>query len=176
MAQDPILGCVYIFAGNFAPRGYSLCQGQLISISQNPALFSLLGTTYGGDGQQTFGLPNLTGRGPVEWGQGTGLSDVAIGQLSGAQQVTLTTNNMPSHTHLVNCDSNGAGNDDPTNGFPGNAGFQQTPTIYSSGPANATMSPSGTTPAGSNFPIPVLNPYLGMNYIIATEGIFPSRN
>jgi microcystin-dependent protein len=176
MADTPILGCVYIFAGNFAPRGYSLCQGQLMSISQNTALFSLLGTAYGGDGRVTFGLPDLRGRGPVEWGQGPGLPEVDLGQLSGVQNVTLMAGNLPSHIHVVNCDSNGAASDDPSNSFPGNAGAQQTPTIYSSGPATGTMSPQITTPSGNNFPIVIQNPFLGMNYIIATEGIFPSRN
>src|SRR5213083_190033 len=101
MAQDPILGCIFMFAGNFAPRGYALCQGQLLSIAQNTALFSILGTTYGGNGQTTFGLPDLRGRAPVGQGQAPGLNNVQLGESGGIQSASLTINNMPAHNHAV---------------------------------------------------------------------------
>src|SRR4051812_17662172 len=103
--ENAYLGCIFHFAGNFAPRGYMLCQGQLLSISQNTALFSILGTTYGGDGQVTFGLPDLRGRMPIGQGQGPGLSQIVIGELSGVENVTLTTNNLPAHNHTLTADT-----------------------------------------------------------------------
>lgn len=175
MASEPILGTIFIFAGNFAPSGYQLCQGQLLAISQNAALFSILGTTYGGNGVSTFGLPDLRGRAPIGQGSGPGLSPVNLGEIAGAQNVSILTNNMPAHTHLIGCDSGGAANTDPTNGIPGNPGLGQQ-AIWSAGPANATMLPTMVKPVGGNLPVNIQNPYLGINYIIAVNGIFPSRN
>src|SRR5947209_8060302 len=99
--SQPFLGMIILFCGNFAPRGYALCNGQLLAIAQNTALFSLLGTYFGGNGQTTFALPDLRGRVPVGTGQGPGLSNHDLGQLSGSEHVTLTTDQMPSHTHVV---------------------------------------------------------------------------
>ena len=102
MASSPILGCIFIFAGNFAPRGYALCQGQIMSIQQNTALFSLLGTTYGGNGTTTFALPDLRGRAPIGTGTGPGLSPINEGQLGGANSASILIANMPSHSHALN--------------------------------------------------------------------------
>src|ERR1700693_3176914 len=101
MASQPYLGAIFMFAGNFAPRGFQLCQGQLLSIQQNPALFSILGTTYGGNGTTTFQLPDLRGRVPVGEGSGPGLTPVVLGQAAGAQNVTILTSNMPAHSHSL---------------------------------------------------------------------------
>ena len=113
MASEPYLAGIFLFAGNFAPRGYALCQGQLMSIAQNSALFSLLGTYYGGDGQTTFGLPNLQGRAPVGTGQGPGLPMVNLGEQGGAQSVTLTTSQMPAHNHACTVTLNAANDGRP---------------------------------------------------------------
>jgi microcystin-dependent protein len=176
-SSEPLIGSIAMFAGNFAPRGYALCQGQLLSIAQNTALFSILGTTYGGNGQTTFGLPDLRGRFPVGQGQGPGLPNIDLGELAGSSSVTLTSNQMPMHNHLIACDGNASSQPSPANAFPGFGGDAITPTnIYSAGPANATMNPQAVSPAGGGQPVNVTNPFLGINFIIATEGIFPSRN
>jgi microcystin-dependent protein len=175
MASQAYIGAIFIFAGNFAPRGFQLCQGQLLAISQNAALFSILGTTYGGNGTTTFALPDLRGRAPIGQGTGPGLSPVVLGQVSGANSVTILTTNMPAHNHSIGCDSGGSANTDPTNGIPGNPGVGQQP-IYSAGPANAKMLPAMVGMTGNSQPLNIQNPILGINYIIATVGIFPSRN
>src|SRR5689334_10336146 len=107
MSTEPFIGSIVLFAGNFEPRGWAFCQGQLLSIAQNTALFSILGTTYGGNGQTTFALPDLRGRAPVGQGQGPGLPLVQLGQQGGANTVTLTVPNLPAHNHLINCDNSG---------------------------------------------------------------------
>ena len=108
MSTEPYLGSIVMFAGNFEPRGWAFCAGQILSISQNSALFAILGTTFGGNGIQTFALPDLRGRGPVGTGQGPGLSDIVLGEMAGTENVTLTAANMPSHNHPINCDNTGA--------------------------------------------------------------------
>lgn len=175
MASQPYLGAIFIFAGNFAPRGYQLCQGQLLPISQYAALFSILGTTYGGNGTTNFALPDLQGRASIGQGTGPGLSSVLLGEKGGVEDVTILTSNMPAHNHLIGCDSGGAVNTDPTSGIPGNPGLG-TQAIYSTGPANATMLPSMVSVTGNGIPVSVQNPYLGINYIIALVGIYPSRS
>src|SRR5947208_9525764 len=119
MSDTPFLGGIFMFAGNFAPRGYALCQGQLMSIAQNTALFSILGTTYGGNGQTTFALPDLRGRAPVGQGQGPGLSNISLGEVAGSETVTLLSTNMPSHNHTVGCDGGGSSSLTPVNDIPG---------------------------------------------------------
>src|SRR5580698_9602625 len=118
MASQPLLGAIFIFAGNFAPRGYQLCQGQLLSISQNTALFSILGTTYGGNGTTNFALPDLRGRAPIGQGAGPGLSPVTLGQQGGNQNVSILASNMPAHNHLVNVSTVPATQASPSNNFP----------------------------------------------------------
>lgn len=175
---------IRMFAGNFAPRTWLFCNGQTISIAQNTALFSLLGTTFGGNGQTTFALPDLRGRVPVGTGTGPGLPNVQLGEVGGLNSVTLLGTNLPAHSHTVTASGSlacksGAGNSDtPTGNIPASSASDE---IYAA-PAGSTgtmapMNVTGTTSsAGSNFPVSVMQPYLGMNYIICQFGIFPSRN
>ena len=177
--ENAYLGCIFHFAGNFAPRGYMLCQGQLLSISQNTALFSILGTTYGGDGQVTFGLPDLRGRMPIGQGQGPGLSQIVIGELSGVENVTLTTNNLPAHNHTLTADTNAASVGTPAGNLLADSGGGQTagaPIYSNSGVPNSALNAKSIGVAGSSQPLPIRNPFLGLNYIICTEGLYPSRN
>jgi microcystin-dependent protein len=168
--MDPFLGEIRIFAGNFAPRGWAFCMGQTLSISQNSALFALLGTTYGGNGQTTFALPDLRGRIPVHPG-----SSVIQGQAAGLEQVTLVANQLPPHTHPLYASGQPA-----TVGIPtGNRVANTTaagPQIYAAGGATVAMSPAAIEPAGLSLPHENRMPYLAMSFIIAVEGIFPSRN
>lgn len=172
---EAFIGSIVLFAGNFAPRGWAFCQGQILAISTNTALFSILGTTYGGNGQTTFALPDLRGRAPIGAGQGPGLSAVQLGQQAGSESVTLTPSQMPMHTHLVACDTSAAGSADPAGAYPGNPGTLSGADLY--GPtANGSMSPTMISAAGGSQPFSIRQPYLGLNYIICLEGIFPSRN
>ena len=175
MASEPILGCIFLFAGNFAPRGYALCQGQILSIAQNTALFSILGTTYGGNGQTTFALPDLRGRAPIGAGQGPGLPNYTLGEVTGSNSVTLTINQLPAHNHLINA-SQAADTTNPTNAFFGNDSRGTPVNIYNSTSDGSVMNQAVVGPAGANQPISIQNPILTLNYIIATQGIFPSRN
>ena len=174
------IGEIDIVPYNFAPRGWAFCDGRLLSISQNSALFSLLGTTYGGDGITTFALPDLRGRLPigVESGPGPGLSTYILGQKSGTENVTLTSNNMPMHTHPINATTSPATTATPSSGV--NLAQPQTPDrqeidIYASG-VNTQLSNNSTGISGGNQPLSVMQPYLGLHYIIALEGIFPTRD
>ena len=183
MANDPLLGGVFLFAGNFAPRGYALCQGQLLPISQNTALFSILGTTYGGNGQTTFQLPDLRGRVPVGAGQGAGLPNIDQGEMAGQANVNLTPQNIPSHTHTIAITVNAAADGRPSTDSPDGAVPDSTggTNIFAGAPdgrtkMNAGMVTGVIAPAGGSQPFNVQNPFLGMNYIICTEGVFPSRN
>lgn len=188
MASQPYLGAIFLFAGNFAPRGYMLCQGQLLAISQYTALFAILGTTYGGNGTSNFALPDLRGRAPIGQGSGPGLSTIDLGESSGVENVTILSSNMPEHNHFVNVIANSNGTlAAPTNSsylaagaatethpvpeFPG-----VTPTMYATGTPNTTLAAGAISVTGGNVPISVQNPFLGINYIIAITGIFPSRN
>lgn len=178
--SDPFLGEIKMVGFNFAPVGYALCNGSLMSIAQNSALFALLGTTYGGNGTVTFGLPDLRGRSPVGMGQGPGLTPVQQGELSGTESVTILSSQMPMHNHLITVA--GAATE-PSNtpsatnnvlgasgGGPGSASVWSTALT-----SPVPLAPTQVGPAGSNQPLPIRNPYLGMNFIIATEGLFPSR-
>jgi microcystin-dependent protein len=165
-----------MFAGNFAPSGWALCNGQLMSISQNAALFSIVGTYYGGNGTQTFALPDLRGRVALHQGQGPGLSPYVVGQVAGTENVTLLSNQMPIHTHLVSADGSAGGKTTPANNFPGTVSPQATEKIYSAGPGNTTMAPNMLGTAGGNQPFSIVQPYLCVTFIIALVGIFPSRN
>jgi microcystin-dependent protein len=172
---SPFLGEIRMFGGNFAPRGWAFCNGQIMPISQNTALFSLLGTTYGGNGTSTFALPNLQSRVPVHWGTGAGLSSYVIGQQAGQENVTLLQSQMPAHTHLLNAVTSGGNQASPTGNLPA---VESTGTSlnYSSDPANTTMNPAAVANAGQSLPVPVVQPYLAVSFIIALAGIFPSRN
>ena len=178
--MDEFMGIIKLFAGNFAPRDWAFCNGQLLSISQNTALFSLLGTTYGGDGRTTFALPDLRGRAAVGFGQGPGLSNYTQGEVTGTESVTLTTNQMPAHTHTAQSTVHASGradSDNPANAVPALSGSQ----IYASAPDGSTTMNAGmvTTqvgPAGGNQPVSIVQPVLVLNYIICVEGLFPSRS
>ena len=185
MSTEPFIGEIKLFGFNFAPKNYALCTGQLLSIAQYSALFSLLGTNYGGNGQTTFALPNLQGRMPIGQGQGAGLPTYTIGHLAGTTSVTLLTSNMPAHIHtLVNtrvklqASSANADELSPEGNFPATA----TNAIYSSNGATPNTYTGGaqitgtTDITGSSYPFNIMNPYLTINYSIALYGIFPSRN
>jgi microcystin-dependent protein len=176
--SDQYLGEIRMFGGTFAPRGWALCAGQLLSISQNQALFAVLGTTYGGDGVQTFGLPDLRGRVPVHQGQGPGLSSYTIGEVIGKETNQLTSNQMPAHTHMVRCDNNAAHATlyDPTNNYPSAQSGQASGLPFFSNAKNQNMAQRTLSISGGNQPFEVLQPLLCMTFIIAIEGIFPSRN
>jgi len=176
--SDPFIGEIRMFAGNFAPRGWALCNGQLLPISQNTALFSILGTTYGGNGQTTFGLPDLRGRVALHPGQGPGLSPYTLGEQGGSESVTLLTTNMPAHTHMVNASTTNATAPAPTNGIlasplDSNAGAGLG---YVTTSPNTQMAPNSIAPSGGSQPHENRQPYNCVNYIIALQGIFPSRN
>jgi microcystin-dependent protein len=168
--MEPFLGTITLFGFNFVPRGWAACQGQLLSISQNSALFSLLGTQYGGDGRTTFGLPDLRGRVPLGQGQGPGLGNYTVGEIGGLEQVTLNQTQLPAHTHGVAAATT-ATSKSPVGNLPGVAtgGSAYGPT------AGGSMSTGMVQPVGSNQPHPNMQPYLVGNWCIAVEGIFPSR-
>lgn len=177
---EPFIGQIIMFGGNFAIRGYAFCSGQLLAIAQNTALFSILGTTYGGNGQTTFALPDLRGRVPIHFGQGPGLSPYDLGQQAGSENVTLLSNQMPQHNHLINASEGNGSAQAPGSGFlaagivpsQGNAAVSN----YRTSSDGTTLNASSVSLAGGNQPHPNLQPYLCLNFLIALEGIFPSRN
>jgi microcystin-dependent protein len=177
---EAYLGEIRMFGGNFAPSGWALCNGQLLPIAQNAALFSLLGTTYGGDGRTTFGLPNLQGRVPIHWGTGAGLSPYVVGQSGGVEHVTLSSNQMPSHNHVVNASSTppARGGSSPATAYPSAPTVAPTTTTVNaySPTANVTMNPAMIAPAGGNTPVPIIQPFQCVTFIIALVGLFPTRS
>ncbi len=174
-APNDYLGSISFWGPNFAPKGYAFCSGQLLPIAQNQALFSLLGTTYGGDGKTTFGLPDLQGRVAVGFGQGPGLADVPIGSRAGANTATLTINTMPAHNHTMMC-------------FNGNTNIVASPQTtfmaqnsnslpnFEASTDNTKLNTNTVSFTGSGQPFTLMQPYLGLYTIIATTGVFPSRN
>ena len=171
--SEPFLAEIRIFPYNFAPRGWAFCQGQLLSISQNTALFSILGTTYGGNGITTFGLPDLRSRVAVHVGQGPGLSPYDLGQQGGTETVTLLANQIAPHTHPATC-LNAIGNSGGPNDNVWSSDAGGNPQ-YGSTKAAGTMAPNIIAPAGGGQPHNNMQPYLTMNYCIALQGIFPPR-
>jgi len=174
--MTPFIGQIMLFAGNFAPRGWMFCHGQLLPISNFSALFSILGTTYGGDGKTTFALPDLRGRAALSAGRGPGLSDHPLGQKSGQETVTLTAAQMPSHSHGV-LGSNEAGNaPSPEGNVWGVSGTSAPPSgPYVNATPDAPMHAGAVANAGGSQPHDNMQPFLTLNYCIAVEGIFPSR-
>jgi microcystin-dependent protein len=168
---DPFLGEIKLLPYNFAPKGWAMCNGQIMPINQNTALFSLLGTTYGGNGTSTFALPDLRGRVPIHLGQGPGLSTYTEGQIGGTETSTLVTGNLPSHNHALQAGTN-ATTKNPTNSYPG---FASGGSSYTDTPTG-TMNPAAVSPTGSGQPFNNVQPFLVLNWCIALEGIFPSRN
>jgi microcystin-dependent protein len=188
--SDPFIGEINLFAGNFAPRGWAFCAGQLLSISQNTALFALVGTTYGGDGRTSFGLPDLRSRAVVGAGNGPGLSPALLGQRAGAEAVTVSQNQLSSHTHDVtsttsfDAQSGAATQHTPAGGALAEPTVQGTPgmTIYSTQASDTSLEGASVSGAlqvsdtGNSTPHENMQPFLGLNYIIAIQGTFPSRN
>jgi microcystin-dependent protein len=180
--SEPFLGEIKIISWDFPPKGWSFCNGQLLPINQNQALFSILGTTYGGDGRQTFALPNLQGRMPVHVGNG-----IALGELGGETTHTLNITETPAHNHVIAADGTASGTSSNTPNPSGkvlgqSAGTGGTPpvafgaNIYNSSAPNSALSPGCVAPNGGSQPHENMSPYLVLNFIIALQGIFPSRN
>jgi len=173
--SNPFLAEIRIFTGNFAPKGWALCDGQLMPISQNTALFSLLGTTYGGDGKSNFALPDLQGCAPMQAGQGPGLSLRDLGETAGEQTVTLLQTEMPAHSHGAQAGTPGGQPGPGSNAW--SSGLKTGPSLYSAnGAGNVQMSPFGTSIAGGNLPHNNMPPFLGLTFIIALQGVFPARS
>lgn len=202
--SDPYLGEIRMVGFNFAPYGWAQCQGQTIAVSQNQALFALLGTVYGGNGVSNFQLPNMQGRSPVGMGQGLGLSEITIGETGGTESIALTTSNMPQHTHMASVTGGGTVTGSiaipATTSTQGEGGVPGTGTmlgpcsaggrpasLYSTAtdnlttlkPFNVSLQASApsiqNTMAGSSLPFESRNPYLGINFIIALQGVYPTR-
>jgi microcystin-dependent protein len=178
--SNPFLAEIRMFAGNFAPRGWAFCNGQILPLSQNTALFSLLGTTYGGDGKSNFALPNLQGSAPMHPGQGPGLSFYSLGQSGGSPTVTLLAGEMAQHNHLATCRSTAGDVTTPsgnlwsaTQGASRQAG---PPNYAATGTPQAVMNNAALGAAGRSQPHNNWSPYLGVNFIIALQGVYPARN
>lgn len=171
--SEPFVGEIRMFAGNFAPRGWAFCDGQLLAVSQNDALFSLLGTIYGGDGRTTFGLPDLRGRIPIHAGHGPGLSERRLGSKGGAEKVTLTVNQLPSHTHPLQASRDPTSNPNPQGNTVGEA-LAVDP--YIEDITSANMASSSITSVGGSRSHTNLQPFLCIHFIIALVGIYPSRH
>lgn len=175
--MEPYIGEIKMFGGNFAPRGWALCNGQLLSIAQNTALFSILGVTYGGNGQTTFALPNLMGRVPMHWGQGAGLTNRVLGETAGTETVTLLNSQMPAHNHLISASSVGGNASTPQGNYDAvyvnEAGDPVN--IYGTTP-NTTMNVAAVSASGGSQPHANMQPYQCVSFIIALEGIFPPRD
>jgi microcystin-dependent protein len=169
---DPFLAEIRIFPFNFAPRGWAFCNGQLLPISQNTALFALLGTTYGGDGKSTFALPGLEGNAPMHPGQGQGLSLRDLGEIGGSQFVTLLQSEIPAHTHTLSAAAGDpAESNDPTN----NAMARANLNVYRPLQQTANMAVQTLSVSGGSQPHNNMQPYLTLNFCIALQGIFPQR-
>ena len=171
--SEPFVGEIRMFAGNFAPRGWAFCDGQLLAVSQNDALFSLFGTIYGGDGRTTFGLPDLRGRIPIHAGSGPGLSPRRLGAKLGAEKETLTVNQLPSHSHTFNCSSDAANLPNPG----GDAALATSNVIemWSGDTQDQNMASSAITQVGGSRSHTNLMPFLCIHFIVALFGIYPSR-
>ena len=181
--MEPTLAEIRIFGGNFAPRSWAYCDGQLLPINQNQALFSILGTTFGGDGRTTFGLPDLRGRTAIHAGNGPGLSDRRLGAKGGAESVTLTVNNLPSHKHTdtVKCNVTLSNSDLPGGHYYGPVsgvldGKDPIPMEGYASTKSQTAAGGNTSNTGGGQAIDLRQPWLAINYIIALQGLFPSRS
>jgi microcystin-dependent protein len=173
--QDPMIGEIRMFAGNFAPRNWALCEGQLLPIAQYQALFSILGTTYGGDGRTTFALPDMRGRVPIGSGNGPGLTPVSLGQKAGTETNTLTVSQLPSHNHTINALTSDGNQSSPENNLP--AGTKLLDPEYSDAPSGyVQMNSAMVNSTGGNQSINNMQPTQSVNFIIALVGIYPSRN
>jgi microcystin-dependent protein len=182
LIMEGTIGEIRMFGGNFAPRPWAFCAGQLLPISQNTALFSILGTIYGGDGRTTFGLPDLRGRTAMSAGRGPGLSNFSEGQQGGTESATITVANLPSHNHPLNVSNAPGTSSTPVDSYPAQAqvqvergGVVHDVNAYGS-TTNSTMAPSVIGLNGGGTPVPIRNPYLAVYYIICLQGAYPSRS
>ena len=173
-ASDMYIGQMALFPYDFCPRGWTEAAGQIMSIAQNTALFSLLGTTYGGNGQTTFALPDLRGRTPISVAQGPGLSNISLGEVSGTETVTLTQGQMPMHQHATVVSNQPATHATPGTGMA--LGQSMNAGAYVAAAPNTTLAPTTSGVSGGSQPFSIRNPYLGMQWCIALQGVFPSRN
>lgn len=174
--SDQFVAEIRIFPFNFPPTGWAFCDGQIMPISQNTALFALLGTTYGGDGKSTFALPNMQGNAPMQPGQGQGLSLRDLGEMSGVQSITLLVSEIPVHTHTLNASSQQGDVQGPTNSTSIARPNGALPFVPGSpAPAQAIMAFQALPPAGGGLPHNNMQPYLTLNFCIALQGIFPQR-
>jgi len=164
--SEPFLSEIRIFSFNFPPKGWAFCNGQFLPINQNQALFALLGTTYGGNGQTTFALPNLKGRAPIHFGGGH-----TLGEAAGSSSVTINIQQLPTHIHAIACSNQNASTNAPSNAFLGASN-----NLYTSPGSLTTMQPGSVTSVGGSQPHNNMMPYLVLNFCIALQGIFPSRN
>lgn len=180
-ADDPMIGEIRMFAGNFAPKGWAFCNGQLLNIAQNMPLYSLIGTTYGGNGITTFALPDLRSRSPIGSGQGPGLEWRTLGETGGTETQTPLTSNMPAHIHSL---SEPASTSEGTSNTPGTDKIlakavtpdRQEVNIYTTASPNTSLKSSDTSISGNSLPLATRTPFLVINYIIAVDGIYPSRD
>jgi len=171
--SNPYIGEIRMFGGSFAPAGWAMCDGQLIAIAENDALFTLIGTTYGGDGQETFALPDLRGRLPIHQGTGPGLSTYTIGEKAGVESVTLTSNQYPQHTHpFMGSGATASATNPQTNVMAAPNTFD----FYSSDPLSAQMAPNLINPVGGNQPHDNMMPFLAVTFIISLFGVFPRQS
>lgn len=172
--METYLATILQFAFGFAPKGWAQCNGQLLSIAQNQALFSLLGTTYGGNGTTNFALPDLRGRTAIGIGQGFGLPAYTLGEMIGRESVSLTIANLPQHRHLINASSQASDAASPAGAFFANTGLKDGE--YKTSGTQVTMNAAMMGNAGGGLPVPVMQPYSVVNYCIALQGVYPSRN
>jgi microcystin-dependent protein len=171
---DPYIGEIKLFGGNFAPQGWAFCDGSLLQISDYDALFSLIGTTYGGDGQTTFALPDLRGRLPIHQGQSPGTSNRVLGQPGGSESVTLLTAQLPSHNHTALANSSAGNADTPAGTYW--SGSATTPQFVPGDQANTNMNSAAIGSSGQNQPHDNMQPFLAVSFIIALVGIYPTQN
>lgn len=179
--MEPLIGMIVMFGGNFAPRQWAFCDGNLLAVAQNTALFSILGTTYGGDGRTTFGLPDLRSRGAMHAGTGPGLSPKRLGEKGGVENNVLTEAQLPSHNHAATSTlTDGASSEDATSVSPAGAKVlgNTSDNIYSTQSPTAPMGSASTTlnPAGGGQAVNNMQPFQAVNFIIALQGLYPSRN
>lgn len=172
--SDPYIGEIRLFGGNFAPVGWMFCDGSILLISENDALFNLIGTTYGGDGQTTFALPNLCGRLPIHQGQGNGLSSRVMGQLGGSESVTLIAADLPSHNHTALANAGPGNADSPAGTYW--SGSATTPQYVPGDQANTNMNNAAIGTNGQNQPHDNMQPFLTVSFIISLSGIYPTQN
>jgi microcystin-dependent protein len=170
--SEPFLGEIRMFAGNFAPRGWAFCDGQLLAVSQNDALFSLYGTIYGGDGRTTFGLPDLRGRIPIHAGQGPGLSPRSLGAKSGSETVIPTTDQLPAHSHVQQATNDSAETHDPAGALYAKTASE---TLYRTDGVVTSMGGQSVGDTGGNQPHENVMPFVCVHFIVALFGIYPSR-